>query len=817
MTPDSENWEQLQTLFHLAEKTPQDELEELLLKSCEDAELRQRVLALIKASRQEPPPTRPAGIAPEETRIGPYVILRHLGSGGIGTVYLVERTVGGAVQRTALKMIARSAAGPAFLDRFAREQHILASLDHPNITRLLDAGVSEAGRPYLVMEFVDGVHLDTYCDDHKLGVEERLRLYLNVCEAVAYAHRNLVVHLDLKPSNILVTQAEGNVKLLDFGTSKLIQPDSLLTTTIMATPAYASPEQLRHEPVTTASDIYALGAILFDLLSGRRPNQDLSVASMIERSMKEFPAEPLTGAITRDAADRRGLTETRLRNTLSGDLSTIVARCLNPRAKDRYTSVDALIVDVQRYMAGRPILARPQTTGYKISKFVRRNRKMVAVSVVAGVAVIATLGYAAWRQQQEVRAARRALQMQGLLRTIFTLANPEYTGKPVATVPEFLQLGVRLLPEFVSDPADLRAEKLSLAESMFDSGDLKDALPVFQQVGSNARAARDLPIEAEAESYAGSIDYNDGKLAEGKALSEHALSLIHAAGVTPSSRINIQIQYALASENAGFRTDQNLQLLEDAVSESRKAKVPDHERAYALISLSEKLNPRGRLDEAEAALQEAIGIYESEPYALCEQSRALENMALFHNQRRDFQGSVRYMQQSYKGFAACSGEGSKITLEAQSYLAAAMLGAGQYAQVVPMLEVALPRWRSLVGSDSGEMATPLLFLTRAYLLAKDFPHAEGTARELLRVQQGKVNPLSAQMGICNLVMAQALDGQTRYREALPYAEAAETAFTAEGSKAAGTQRNAAKAKDLLQKLRDKMDHGARLSTDPGTK
>jgi serine/threonine protein kinase len=246
------------------------------------------------------------------------------------------------------------------------------------------------------MEYVEGTYLDAYCDQRFVSVQDRLKLFVYVCDAVAYAHRNLVVHLDLKPSNILVTDADGTVKLLDFGTSKLIQPDSLLTTTVMATPAYASPEQLRNEAVTAVWAIYALGAILFELLAGRRPNLDSSVA-------------------------------------------------------------------IQRYLVGRPILARPQTTTYRIGKFIRRNRKSVVVGVLAVLALTGTSAYALWRQEQSVRAGRRAEQMQNFMYRLLKLANSNYMGKPAATVEDFLQLGVRVLPDFIKDPADLRAAKLSLA------------------------------------------------------------------------------------------------------------------------------------------------------------------------------------------------------------------------------------------------------------------------------------------------------------------------------------------------------------------
>ncbi len=253
-------------------------------------------------------PNGPAEIQdnPFSGRVGPYSLIRLLGAGGIGSVYLAERTLAGVPQRVALKVLAPHAAGPSFIERFHREQHILASLDHQNITRMLDAGVSDTGQPYLVMEYIDGVHLDDFCDRRQLGITARIQVFLQICDAVAYAHRNLIVHLDLKPSNILVTE-DGLVKLLDFGTSKLIQPETLLTTTVLATPAYASPEQLRNEPVTTACDIYSLGAILFELLTGQLDRARTSAAIMFERALSEAEPDRLSDAVTQEAAAIRGL------------------------------------------------------------------------------------------------------------------------------------------------------------------------------------------------------------------------------------------------------------------------------------------------------------------------------------------------------------------------------------------------------------------------------------------------------------------------------------------------------------------------------
>lgn len=801
MTSDSEDWEQLQALFHLAGETPDAEVEALLAGACADPQLRQRAFELIVAARIEPG-QQDAGATPATSdRIGPYTIVRHLGSGGIGSVYLAERLMGGTVQRTALKMLARHAAGSFFVDRFLREQHILGSLEHPNITRMLDAGLTVDGQPYLVMEYVDGVHIDLYCDSHELGVDERVQLFLRVCDAVAYAHRNLIVHLDLKPSNILVAGSEGTVKLLDFGTSKLIKPDSLLTTTVMATPAYASPEQLLNEGVTTACDVYALGAVLFELLSGRRPNQDSSVAIMIERSLRELPPESLPEAVTPSAAAARGTTETRLRNHLTGDLETIVAKCLTPRPRDRYASVDALVTDLERYRSGRPIFARPQTTTYRISKFVRRNRNSVVAASLALLLIVFSISYAVWRQEQALRAGQRALQMQTFMAELFKLANTSYMGKPAATVPELLQLGVKVLPDLIHDPADQRAALMSLARSMYEDSDYPDAQPVFAHVIASAKSSGDLASEAEAEAYAGKIAFQLGETDRGEVLAAHALSLIHAPGVTPSVRIYIETFYAQNRENEGFRTDQNLSLMQAALDESRSQHVPENQLAYVELNLAQLLGPRGHFPDEDRLTQEAINIYAREPYAVCDQADANEELALVHNQVKDWAGSLALITKAYEGYKRCAGEDSLKALEVQGYMAAAMLRMNQVKQVIPMLEASLPKWIKLSGPDSDELATPLLFLAKAYVLDHQYEKAETTASNLVRVEAGKINPLSAQMGVCQTAWAQALAGQHKDREALVHAELADTAFAAEGSKSPGTQNNALQAHQLLLGLR----------------
>jgi eukaryotic-like serine/threonine-protein kinase len=804
MPEDSDHWEKLQELFHLAATTAQPDRERVLAEFCDDAalcSLAMEILAAGDVTLEEDEKPEPAILT---GKIGAYTLLRLLGSGGIGSVYLVERTVGGADLRSALKVLAPHAAGPQFVERFHREEKILSSLDHPNITRMLDAGITETGQPYLVMEYVEGTHLDAYCDAHRMGIAARLELFLHICDAVGYAHRNLVVHLDLKPSNILVT-TDGTVKLLDFGTSKLIQSDSQMTSTVMATPAYASPEQLRNEALTTACDVYSLGVILFELLSGSRPGGKASVAVMMERAITEREPEKLTGAVTSEAAAQRGLTEHRLQQALRGDLATIVAKCLSPRPRDRYATMDALAVDLQRYLHGHPVLARPQTTVYLIGKFIRRRRKAVIAALVFAVLLLASLVYAGWRQEQAVLEGQRAMRMQTFLYRLLYLANSNYTGKPTVTVPDFLELGVKLLPDYIKDPADLRKAQMSLAESMYENNDLDGAKRVFMQVIASARAAGDFETEAESEATCGDVAYLQGDAGLGLELTTHALELSQRSGVSKSVKIWTAVYYASNRDRLGFRSDENLRMLEGAAKQARESNVlPPHETAYVLYSLGWDLKQRERYAEAEPVFHQALAIYQQDPQAQCDQSAVYGELAFLEDSRGDVASSLDTYRKAYAGLKGCSGPNSRGALEQEDRLAGALIKLGRAKEAVPMLEAEMPAWRKLAGS-SPDLSEPLFYLTRAYVATGEFPEAERSAKELFDVQSGKVSPTDRRLGNAQLLWAQALAAEHHEREALPHAELA-AKLLVNGSSIDSKEMDT-EARTLLTGLRSKLHTG----------
>ncbi|MBV8892326.1 MAG: protein kinase [Acidobacteria bacterium] len=368
----------------------------------------------------------------EGRHLGSYTLIREIGRGGMGSVYLAERSDGTFQKRVAIKVVQPGRAGAEFISRFRQEREILASLDHPNIAGLLDAGETEEGLPYLVMELVEGQPIQQWCDARKLNISERIRLMRTVCDAVRHAHQHLVVHRDLKPSNILVT-ADGAVKLLDFGIAKLLddkQGSGLPATETLAqlmTPDYASPEQVSGTPVTTLTDVYSLGVICYELFTGHRPYR-LSSAALHEMARVIAEVEPLRPSAVVDTTEpRAGGQETgaaitpeavsevregdpaKLRNRLKGDLDCIVLTALQKEPARRYGSVEALEQDLQRHLEHRPVAAKPDDAWYRASRFIRRHVAAVVAVALAAITVLFGLAALTWQARLTLQAREGAL------------------------------------------------------------------------------------------------------------------------------------------------------------------------------------------------------------------------------------------------------------------------------------------------------------------------------------------------------------------------------------------------------------------------
>jgi serine/threonine-protein kinase len=441
-------------------------------------------------------------------RIGAYRLVRPIGRGGMGAVYLAERADGQFAQRVALKLVRETFGSATVERRFRREREILAGLEHPNIGRLYDGGVAADGRPYFVMEHVEGEDLLAFCDRRRLPVRQRLQLFREVCAAVSFAHAKLVVHRDLKPSNILVTPA-GVPKLLDFGLAKLLDAEAggraaevTRAGEHFLTPAYASPEHWRGEAVTTTSDVYSLGVVLYQLLTGRHPWPTAAArVELLAGGAAAAPTKP-SGAAAGDGrvgaaeelAAARGTTSRRLRRTLAGDLDGIVLTALQADSARRYPSAEALSADIDRHLAGRPVSTAPPTAGYRARRFVARHRRGVAAAAVALLVLAVLAGFYTVRLRRErdraQREARKAAQVAVFLADLFELSDPQRARGRDLTAREILDRGARQVEGALAGQPELQAEMLTLIGRVYYRlGMLAEARDVLTLAVVRSRAA----------------------------------------------------------------------------------------------------------------------------------------------------------------------------------------------------------------------------------------------------------------------------------------------------------------------------------------
>jgi serine/threonine protein kinase len=493
-------WLRADRLFDEALDLPPSQRASFLDRACGgDTQLRGLVERLLNASEIEDPGFKSGGALkgsfgdrfrtelarseelPAGTLVDRYRIVREIGRGGMSIVYLAERADGQFRQEVALKLLSSGIATSHIARRFDRERQILAQARHPGVARLLDGGTGPGGRPYLVMEYVEGRPIDRYCDDERLTVPARLRLFLQVVRAVEDAHRNLVVHRDLKPSNILVT-AHGYAKLLDFGIAKLLDPaatsaggEALTGSAIrLMTPAYASPEQVRGNTVTTASDIYQLGLLLYLLLSGRFPYEvgEGDPAVRMRAIAQQEPVPPSTALApapsqepksTEEIAQARGATPGHLRRLLRGDLDAIILTALNKEPEKRYGSAAQIIDDIERYLAGRTVSARSDTWTYRTGKLIRRHAAAFTAAVAAA-AVGLSLGlvYTKGLVEERDRARREA----EFLRELFEVPSQ---SQPL-TARQLLDRGVARVELALAGEPELQADLFEDLAQMY--GDL---------------------------------------------------------------------------------------------------------------------------------------------------------------------------------------------------------------------------------------------------------------------------------------------------------------------------------------------------------
>ncbi len=791
-TVSPERWRRIEALLDGVLDLPPERRSAWLERECAGDEALRAAVEKLAAACEEPTrlPPSPAGLAapllaeadaaaPPPDRVGPWRILHELGHGGMGTVYLAERGDDQFHKRVAVKLLGRGLRGDDLVRRFRHERQILATLDHPNIARLLDGGVAD-GAPYIVMEYVDGLPLGLYCTERRLDLPERLALFADVCGAVQYAHQNLVVHRDLKPSNILVT-GDGQVKLLDFGIAKLLDSEgapeaTALTRTGMylMTPEYAAPEQVRGGRVTTATDVYALGVLLYELLVGRRP-YDLQgrTPSEIERVVcGTEPTRPSSAAGSLDGAAAR---------RLQGDLDTIILKALRKEPERRYPSVLALLDDLRRYREGQPVLARPDTLLYRARKFAGRHRVGVGLTALVAAAVgFGVVRERGLRAAAEAEAAK-AVAVKDFLVGVFEASDP-YGRSPedpgAVTAAQLLERGRTGVDSALAGQPEVQAEMLSVLGRVYSNLGLYDEAAALVERSVTLRRGlhgdRHLSV-ATTETQLADVYQDLGQYQAAESLLTRALALGRELHGTRSEAVAYSLDRLATAYQEQSRYDEAEPLYREALEIRTALLGPDHlDVAESKLNLALLLWWKGDYDGSERLAREAMDTRRAQlgpRHALV--SEAMHNLAQVQQLRGELAEAEDLFRESLVIKREVFGNvHPRVTVHLNNY-ARVLRDRGKYAEAEPLYREALALDRQIFGEEHPYVAASLdnlaaLLTDRGKFAEADSLHALALAmhRRLLGERHVRVA-----FGLYNIAMLRYRQGdlaraEATHREAL---------------------------------------------------
>ena len=631
----------------------------------------------------------------EDSRIGAYRLLRRLGAGGMAEVWLAQRDDGAFQRQVAIKLLFRHASQlggatgsiqrDSFAQRFSRERDILASLHHPNIASLHDAGVTPSGQPWLALEYVEGEPLTDWCNQRQLGIEARVRLFRQVLLAVQHAHANLVIHRDLKPANILVT-AQGEVRLLDFGIAKLMEPEggTLVETelTRMAgrplTVAYASPEQLLGQPLSTACDVYSLGVVLYEMLCGERPYElKVETAAQLEQAILDMePRAPSRRLLSESTAQARGTTPQVLRKQLGSDLDAIALRALGKRPSQRYGSVEALRADIDRWLAGDTVDARTPSALYHLRKFVGRHPVGVSLGVAAIFSLVAAAAVAVWQGVQAREESARAVAARDFMLNIFQRADQEKSRGATVTARDLLETGRKDVMTRLAGQPKLQAELLQgiakiqsgMADYVSADGTYRDLARLYREMG-----VAGLAVAAMLDRAGNAIRMRDLTLADQLLTDAKQTSRRHSEDSELSARLD-EIEGWIAQDRG------DLTIARDLVARSQRgfaaALGSDHLRTFYASR---------KLAQIEAAL-------------------------------RDFDGALALYESLEVSAPRIQGLDDKERSGLDREHVDLLYGAGAYSRALTAVEAAGPRCVRLIGADAEDCR--LLLLRKGVILMR---------------------------------------------------------------------------------------------------
>ncbi len=788
-TPAAERWATLSNLLGQALACGAGEREVFLDDACAgDAALRADLEELLEAhfaaeaeKRFETSPFDLLPYAPHETdeisgleKIGPYRLVREVGRGGMGTVWLGERADEQFEQRVAIKLLSGGWLPDDRLRRFRVEQQVLARLQHPHIARLYDGGVTENGQPYIVMEFIDGVPITAYCEG--LDIEKKLALFCAVCEAVQYAHQNLVVHRDLKPSNILVTP-EGKVKLLDFGIAKLLgtenEPDAGVAPTrtglMPMTPEYAAPEQVRGEAITTATDVYALGIVLYELLTGERPYslQGRSPAE-IERAVCEVaPLRPSAVASRKKEDGGRAP----VAHKLEGDLDTVVMKALEKDPARRYVSAEALEADLSRHVSGLPVLARPATASYRAQKFVSRHRAGVAATVLVTLALLSAVGISVRQARLAEIERNKAVQVSAFLQDMLAAPDPYQDGREVRVVTVLDRTAEKIETTLRGQPEVEAAVRHTLGATYHELGLYNEAETHFRRalaLREKLHGARHADV-AETAGYLGVTYRSMGDYERADSLLQHALDTDRALFGEAHTRVAARL-----SEVGVLRWQQGdyaaaEPYLREALALEEKLRGADHDEvAISTGNLATLLADQGDSGEAERLYRRELAILRAnhgDDHPAVPQ--ALSHIAIIRDDLEDHETAVAMHEEALALFRKIKGDTHPDVSYAMNNLASAKASLGAYDEAVALQTEAAVIYEAALGADHPNLGIQYNNVGATRRLQGDIAGAEAAYRRAVEIWRAGLPPGHPYLGYGLSNLGAVLLAQKRPREALP--------------------------------------------------
>ncbi len=723
---DGARWQKVQSLFHEAAALPLAEQRGFLETQCgNDVALIDEVLILLQEdSRSDSMLDRDIAQVAEQVlndsssqtppfkEFGRYRILNIIGEGGMGVVYLAERDDLGA--RVAIKVLRDAWLSPARRERFAIEQRTLAQLNHPWIARLYDADSTPDGTPFFVMEYVEGIPLTNFCRQHSCSVAETLRLFRNICEAVLYAHQHAVIHRDLKPSNILVKE-DGTIRLLDFGIAKQMETaggavEQTMTGLRLMTPAYAAPEQMRGEQVGIQTDVYSLGVLLHELLAGCLPFDltNLTPAQAEKFLIEQEPEKPsiVAGQITASSHGKNDASS--LSKTAWADLDVLCLTAMHKDVAQRYQSVEALIRDVDHYLKGEPLEARPDSLRYRTRKFVTRHRRSLSAAAAVLVAVIGLVIFYTVRLTRARNAAlaqaERTKRIQSFMLNLFQ------GGDPSAAPADDLRV-VTLLDRGVMEARNLDAEPAVQAELYETLGG------IYEQLGEYDRA---------------------------NSLLQSALAKSQAV-FGPDSAETAKSLLALASlRDARAQYEEAERLVRQAIDiEDRKLPTNDPAKMKASLELGKIQEDRGAYDQSIATLERTVRFYSTPGSSQADFADSLYELANAHFYAGHYETSEALNQRVLGLYKEIYGERHPLVADVLVNLGAIRLDLGHYPEAEQYDRQALAIVQSWYGEDSPETATDLTLLARALIYQKRFDEASALLQQSLAIKEnafGKIHP-----------------------------------------------------------------------------